>query len=311
MFLNKLTGRSPHTCRHAVNTFGSRRNASNLPSMIAPIFEYAANANVTQVLQAAMEGVHATTGLGWGTTFIVSGFLLRAATSPAHIYAEKLFADRIHISNHVHKTVIEKIGKECNIKVRPNETNTQLQLMTNNTEIVKKAVDTINDNLQTIVADRKLFASRIQNLKICTVPVWIFSSFAVRNVVSGDFNPAMPGALWINDLLLPDPYFILPLAVGILGFANMYSQKLIYPSQTTFQARTYDFLLAFMTIVAVRIMMDLPACVSMYWMSVSVSGMVLNGLVRHPKIKGIFGIKRLPTDSKYPLLNLFQKRGKN
>lgn len=93
------------------------------------------------------------------------------------------------------------------------------------------------------VNENKLYSTRIQALKLCTVPFWIFSSFAIRNVIGGtlfvlffnfcrvvcciiyvsaDFAPALNGFLWIEDFLVPDPYFILPITVGVLGFLNLY-----------------------------------------------------------------------------------------
>ena len=89
--------------------------------------------------------------------------------------------------------------------------------------------------------DKRMQSSRIQTLKIMTVPVWIFSSFAIRNVVSGtllvvcqmcrqflammvlaDFSPNLHGALWISNFIEPDPYFVLPVLVGVFGFLNFY-----------------------------------------------------------------------------------------
>lgn len=47
-----------------------------------------------------------STGLGWGTTFVASGLILRIATSPCHVYAEKLFAKRLHATNFLHQSVL-------------------------------------------------------------------------------------------------------------------------------------------------------------------------------------------------------------
>uniref|UniRef100_A0A0N4ZGC1 Mitochondrial inner membrane protein COX18 n=1 Tax=Parastrongyloides trichosuri TaxID=131310 RepID=A0A0N4ZGC1_PARTI len=290
------------------NGFEIKRYNSNLPPVLNDIFQYAGSCNITSSLQYCIEGIHDVSGLGWGATFIASAFVLRAVSSPAHIYAEKLFADRIHLTNYIHKRVIEDVGKQLNIRVKPNEAGTQLQLMTDDKKVAIATAKHIEQTTHKLLTEKKLFASRIQNLKLSTVPIWIFSSFAVRNIISGDFNPAMPGHLWLTDLMLPDPYYIMPVAVGLLGFLNMYSQKLIFPQQSNFQSKSYDVLLAVMTIAAVRIMMDLPACVSLYWLSVSVSGMVENSIIRYPKFKELIGIKRLPTDSKYPLMNLFNRK---
>lgn len=84
------------------------------------------------------------------------------------------------------------------------------------------ANETINKHLM----ENRLQSSRIQNLKMATVPVWIFSSFAIRNIVGGDFSPAIHGALWVPDLMSPDPYLILPAMVGLFGFLNLFVSHL-------------------------------------------------------------------------------------
>ncbi|KAK6010282.1 hypothetical protein OSTOST_24702, partial [Ostertagia ostertagi] len=110
------------------------------------------------------------------------------------------------------------------------------------------------------LGEHGLQATRIQNLKMCTIPLWIFSSFAIRNVISSDFHPSIAGGLWIPDMLVPDPYFILPIAVGVFGFLNLYSQRKIYPiAMSTWKTRSYDFCLGFFTLFAVTIMSQLPA----------------------------------------------------
>ncbi|KAK6062074.1 hypothetical protein COOONC_00267 [Cooperia oncophora] len=146
---------------------------------------------------------------------------------------------------------------------------------------------------------------------MCTIPLWIFSSFAVRNVITSDFHPSIAGGLWIPDMLVPDPYFILPVAVGVFGFLNLYSQRKIYPiAMSSWKTRSYDFCLGFFTLFAVTIMSQLPACIPLYWLTVSVTGLVQAQLLRHPTVKKLLGISRLPTDSRTPFRDLFLSRRK-
>ncbi|VDM77736.1 unnamed protein product [Strongylus vulgaris] len=134
------------------------------------------------------------------------------------------------------------------------------------------------------MSEHGLQATRIQNLKMCTIPLWIFSSFAVRNVIT-DFHPSISGGLWVPDMLVPDPYFILPVAVGLFGFLNLYSQRKIYPmAMKTWKTKSYDFSLGFFTCFAMVIMCQLPA--------------------------KLFGISRLPTDSRTPFRDLLLLRPK-
>ena len=121
----------------------------------------------------------------------------------------------------------QKVGDYHRVKIVPNEEGTRLKLDTTDEHIQAKAEKLTDETTSKHMIENRLQASRIQNLKMFTVPVWIFSSFAIRNVVSSDFAPAIPGALWITDLLMPDPYLVLPALVGLFGFANLFVSSIL------------------------------------------------------------------------------------
>ncbi|KAK6031206.1 hypothetical protein OSTOST_02646 [Ostertagia ostertagi] len=202
-----------------------------------------------------------------------------------------------------------KLGEHYKIEVVPNATRSKLELKTKDYKIIAHSEKLLAQTVPRYLGEHGLQATRIQNLKMCTIPLWIFSSFAIRNVISSDFHPSIAGGLWIPDMLVPDPYFILPIAVGVFGFLNLYSQRKIYPiAMSTWKTRSYDFCLGFFTLFAVTIMSQLPACIPLYWLTVSVSGLVQAQLLRHPSVKNLFGISRLPTDSRTPFRDIFLSR---
>ena len=233
--------------------YAQKRHNSGLPTFVMPFFSYASDCYITQGIQTSMEGwilcsliinhkiltflvIHST-GLPWGFTFIASGIALRLATAPAHIYAEKLFAKRMHATNFIHQTILkvifplfnncypsslQRVGDHYRLKVVPNEEGTKLTLSTNDPQIIAKADNITHEHTAKYIMENRLQATRIQNLKMFTVPIWVFSSFAIRNIVGGDFSPAVAGALWVPDLLSPDPYLVLPALVGIFGFINLF-----------------------------------------------------------------------------------------
>lgn len=281
---------------------------SALPPVIAPAFQYASDCYITQSIQYGMEGLHGL-GLSWPGAFISAAILLRLGTAPLHIYAEKLFAQRLHAQNFLTQGILKKVSERYRVQLGPSTDGSKLEVKSSDPKIAKATQDALQE-VPAMLAEHGLQAARIQNLKMCTVPVWIFSSFALRNVINSDFHPSVSGALWIPDMLAPDPYFVLPVAVGVFGFLNLYSQRKIYPGvvKMTWKQKSYDAVLAFFTMFAVTIMSQLPACIPMYWLIVSTTGMAQAQLLRHPKIKGVFGIKKLPTDSTTPIRDLFKMR---
>ncbi|KAL6740336.1 hypothetical protein Aduo_013701 [Ancylostoma duodenale] len=302
----------PLRARRSPQEIVSHRHSSTstLPPAIGHLFQYASDCYFTQGLQFAMESLHGA-GLSWPYVFIASGVALRIASSPLHIFAEKLFARRLHAQNFFTEGILKKLSEHYKVELVPNASRTRLELKTSDSKIIAHSEKLLAEVVPQYMAEHGLQATRIQNLKMCTIPLWIFSSFAVRNVISSDFHPSIAGGLWISDLLAPDPYFILPVAVGLFGFLNLYSQRKIYPiAMHTWRTKSYDFALAFFTCFAVTIMCQLPACIPLYWLSVSVSGLVQAQLLRHPGVKKLLGISRLPTDSRTPFRDLFLTRPK-
>ncbi|GMS91642.1 hypothetical protein PENTCL1PPCAC_13817, partial [Pristionchus entomophagus] len=289
-----------------------RQMSSSLPPGVAPFFQYASECNITVGLQSGMEAIHAM-GLPWAGTIVVSGIVIRLATAPFHLQAEKLFAKRLHATNFFSQKILNLLSNKYCVKVAPNAAGTKLVLQTKDERIVKAADEYLATNVTAALHDQRLQASRITNLKMASVPVWILSSFALRNIISSDFHPSFPGGLWVEDLLLPDPYFVLPFAVGVMGFLNLWSQRKIYPAlgnRSPVATKTYDAVLAFFTTLGVYIMTGLPACIPLFWLTVSVTGFAQAQLLRHPKVKKALGIQRLPTDSATPLRDLFLMRKK-
>jgi YidC/Oxa1 family membrane protein insertase len=77
-------------------------------------------------------------------------------------------------------------------------------------------------------------------------------------------------ALWIKDLSAPDPYYILPIVMGISMFLQ---QKLLSPQpsdkmteQQKAQMRTQRMMMYFMPIFLVFIFLSLPAGLVLYWL---------------------------------------------
>lgn len=84
--------------------------------------------------------------------------------------------------------------------------------------------------------ENRLQMTRIMIMKMSTLPIWLFSAFSIRNVLTGDFFQGLwansliladfgvnlSGFLWVGNFLEPDPYFILPVAAILVGFLNFY-----------------------------------------------------------------------------------------
>ena len=100
------------------------------------------------------------------------------------------------------KTWLQKVCDKYRVEFTPNEAGNKLVMKTDNKEVINAAEAMVNykedycvcnwigdlqvkEYVPQLLGAKGLQPTRIQNLKMCTVPVWIFSSFALRNIISG------------------------------------------------------------------------------------------------------------------------------
>jgi len=286
--------------------FGSA--TENIPGFLVPIFNYASDAYITEGIQAGIEGLHAL-DVPWVPSFVIAGITLRILTSPVHILGEKFFARRLHLSNYLTGQMYKKVSERHAIPMGVDSETNELKFNHPNPELNEKADTMVKSALHSYFRDNRLTQPRIMFMKFSTFPLWIFSSFAIRNILTTDFGVNLGGFLWVNNFLEADPYFILPVAVGLLGFLNFYSNRIIFPSKKgKTNLKIYDGLLLTSTVVGVAVLLNMPACLSLYFLSVSLTGIIQSLLLRHPKVKELVGIQRLPWDSKTPLRDLLLLR---
>ncbi|KAH8150663.1 uncharacterized protein LAJ45_05359 [Morchella importuna] len=86
---------------------------------------------------------------------------------------------------------------------------------------------------------------------------------------------ATEGALWFPDLLDADPLFILPMAFSFLMFANIEMQSALHPPTTRTQ-RVFTNTLRVIPLVALPLILDMPAALTLYWATSAAYSLVQN-----------------------------------
>lgn len=292
--------------RHPKNYITCRRVLSRRLHGFSPLTPllYAESCYLTKVLQYVIEGIHSLE-IPWAGTFMLSGVLFRIASLPLHVYAERLSAERYRIVNTLNYELIKKFSKHYNLNIISSKNGRFLQLDTTD----KSILQTTNKVSKEIILDfcykRRLQLPRIQYLRFCALSIWTFSSFAIRNVISSETGYPFQGIFWFPDLLQPDPYYILPVSVGILGIINHFAQQRIYTYSSVKLMLVINVCYSLFMIVGIYFMSYMPVCIPLFWLSVSLTGCIQHFAFRHPKIKKLLGIKSLPSDSATPIRDFF------
>uniref|UniRef100_A0A0R3RVS6 Mitochondrial inner membrane protein COX18 n=1 Tax=Elaeophora elaphi TaxID=1147741 RepID=A0A0R3RVS6_9BILA len=268
-------------------------------SPLTPLL-YAETCYFTKALQYAIEGIHSLE-IPWVGTFMFSGVLFRFVSLPLHVYAERLSAERYRVVNTLNYELIKKFSKHYGLNVISSENGRFLQLDTTDKSILQKTNKLSKEIILDVCWKRRLQLPRIQYLRFCALSIWTFSSFAIRNVISSETGYPFQGILWFPDLLQPDPYYVIPISVGILGIFNYFAQQRVYAFNSVKLTLATNACYSLFMIFGIYFMSYMPVCIPLFWLSVSLTGSMQHFAFRHPKIKKFLGIKPLPSDSATPL----------
>ncbi|XP_071453845.1 cytochrome c oxidase assembly protein COX18, mitochondrial isoform X2 [Hetaerina americana] len=136
------------------------------------------------------------------------------------------------------------------------------------------------------------------------MPLWIFLSVALRNMAymlpHRDTAAEMiflqlshGGFLWIPNLIDVDHSLILPVTLGLLNLAIVELQTITRLREPTKFQRYLTNFIRLVSIALVPIASNVPACMSLYWVSSSACGLVQNLLVLSPRVKSWAGIPKV------------------
>lgn len=115
------------------------------------------------------------------------------------------------------------------------------------------------------------------------------------------------GLLWFSDLTVPDPTFTLPLVFGLTNLAIIEIMSL---SRVKAPGKLQKFLTNFFrvfTILMTAIATQVPSCLTVYWMTSSVYGLVQNLILMSPRVKKFFRVPETPSQQKHPYIHIYTR----
>ncbi|XP_002737317.1 cytochrome c oxidase assembly protein COX18, mitochondrial-like [Saccoglossus kowalevskii] len=259
--------------------------------------------------QQVLETGHDFTNLPWWASIILTTFALRTAvTLPFAVYQHYIFA-RLELL----QPQIAQYGRQLQVYVKQKEVDENWGKNKSRVYFkmqMKKVVTAlyIRDNIHPFKASLLLWVQ---------LPMWVFISFALRNMtgafpgkVAQEFGPLVPsmateGALWFPDLTLPDPFVILPIILGLSNLLVIEMHALRSTKPTKWQGRITN-LFRFFSVAMVPLAAYLPTGMSLYWASSSVYGLGQNLLLKSPKMRRIFQLPHVPSESTTPYKDMMK-----
>ncbi|XP_012354944.1 cytochrome c oxidase assembly protein COX18, mitochondrial isoform X2 [Nomascus leucogenys] len=145
------------------------------------------------------------------------------------------------------------------------------------------------------------------------LPMWIFMSFALRNLSTGAAHSegfsvqeqlATGGILWFPDLTVPDSTWILPISVGVINLLIVEICALQKIGMSRFQTYITYFVRA-MSVLMIPIAATVPSSIVLYWLCSSFVGLSQNLLLRSPGFRQLCRIPSTKSDSETPYKDIF------
>uniref|UniRef100_UPI00358E3683 cytochrome c oxidase assembly protein COX18, mitochondrial isoform X1 n=2 Tax=Myxine glutinosa TaxID=7769 RepID=UPI00358E3683 len=134
------------------------------------------------------------------------------------------------------------------------------------------------------------------------IPLWLIITVALRTVCISEKTADQPrglaegGLLWISDLTVPDPFWILPLMLGAtnLLIVEMFSRQRKHGGLI---ARLATYFMRGVSIFMVFVAGSVPSALSLYWVTSSIWSLLQNLVLRSSRLRAVMRLSPIRSRS--------------
>jgi inner membrane protein COX18 len=303
---------SPVQCKFCGAHSSSRPTASAaLPTEFSSgnggFFAGLASSPVVHAAEVLFSSVHSLSHLPWWAVIVVSTFSLRAfATLPLAVHQANLVC-RIELLlptvKELQEAVKHRVITECKREHLPVE------------EANRRMMKEVRNKTHSFYYYHGCHPLKMYLLPWIQLPMWLVLSLALRNM-SGAFpghhgDPetmqefSTEGLLWIQDLTMADPYYILPVVLVVTNLLNIEMNTLrvrVQSKRQVFISKFFRYLTLGMGIIASQ----LPSAMSLYWAASSVYGLLQNVMLKVPVVRRHLRIPKTPSEPQQPFRTMLE-----
>jgi len=144
------------------------------------------------------------------------------------------------------------------------------------------------------------------------IPLWIFQSVALRNLVYMLPDPmsieaqivttemTIGGFGWIPNLTVVDNSYILPVTLGLINLAIIEVQAMSRTRPPTRLQSIANNVFRGLSVVMVPVACTVPSALCVYWVASSSFGLAQNLLMLSPEVRRSVGIPKTQTELSQP-----------
>ncbi|CAG8501245.1 3821_t:CDS:2, partial [Scutellospora calospora] len=230
-------------------------------------------------VEALLEAVNVYTGLPWWSTIVLTTFAMRILFLPLIIKSQRNTSRLITL-----QPKIEQLMEDFKKAKETGDTNLMMRK---------------HQKIKEFYAENKI--SPLKNLYLVALQTPVMISFFIAVKKMGEFPvPGFErgGALWFQDLTLPDPYYILPFLMSATFIAMMETSDASRINTPNAKAMKWAF--RGITIISIPVAMSLSTSVHMYLMSSTVFSVLQTIFTNNKTVRKYLNLPPIPQTLKKP-----------
>lgn len=256
-------------------------------------------------MQDIILNINSYTGLPWWATIMSTTVFLRLLITLPLARQQAVTLSKMELIQPIINEVVEAL--KHNITIKGKRANKPLEEVNREFRIEARL------HVKDIYKREGCNPLKLYLLPWAQLPLWILISLALRNI-SGFFPRGVDqngtslchpdlitgGFGWIVDLSSSDPYYILPLVIGLTNFLNIELNGLRRKDPSKRQiiiTRVFRTL----TIAMVFFASQVPTAMSLYWATSSSYGLIQNLCLMQPSVRRKLQIPKAPSESQTPM----------
>lgn len=253
----------------------------------APVMVHTSHMHTpVHVAEQFLVGFQELSGVSWWFSIAAATFTIRSTVTLPLAGYQTVILHRVEVLQKEIAELSHRLRYEVSVKAK------EVGWSQNTCRVVFKK------NMKRIVSDLYIRDNchpfKTSVLVLVQVPVWISLSLALRDLSldSSEVYSALAagGALWIKDLTVPDSTWIIPVSLGLTNLLLVELASLQRPVSSTFQKLVLNSFRA-VSFLMVPVAANVPACMSLYWLSSSLVGLGHNLLLRSTTVQRLLRVK--------------------
>ncbi|XP_011309765.1 mitochondrial inner membrane protein COX18 [Fopius arisanus] len=295
----------------------SVRHLSDLPTDLEPLLhryegipKILVDSPPIEFMQNHLITLHSTLGLPWWATIVLVTCTAKTLlTLPSALYQHYILAKLANLKWEMDE-IVHDLKREASYRVQ------ELGYTENESRVLYNKA--FRDKWNELIVKENCHPMKGFVLIMTQLPLWICLSAAIRNLCYMLPYPtplaqrtltelSHEGIVWFSNLAVADPYFILPITMGVCNLINIEFNYMMRVQKPTRIQRITLNVFRGISVILVPIASIVPSGMSLYWAISSVFGLLQNIFIVSPRVRRFFRIEETEHELQRPYKHVLNR----